>query len=79
MEEFSQEDVSSLVNSMFHVSDFTKTEFSLEFKIEDLDFREKFEELARNTKSTRRSTLSSKATVFQVSDTTFKLLGLLIK
>ena len=47
MEEFSQEDISSLVNSMFHVSGFTKTEFSLEFKIEDLDFREKFEELAR--------------------------------
>ena len=43
----SQEEIISLVNSMFEVSDFTKAEFSLEFKIEDLEFKSKFEELAR--------------------------------
>lgn len=48
MEESSQEDIISLVNSMFQVSDFTKTEFSLEFKIEDTDFKLKFEGLARS-------------------------------
>ena len=47
MEEPSQEDIISLVNSIFQVSDFTKTEFSLEFKIEDVDFKSKFEGLAR--------------------------------
>ena len=47
MEEPSQEDIISLVNSIFQVSDFTKTEFSLEFKIEDIDFKSKFEGLAR--------------------------------
>ena len=43
----SQEEIILLVNSMFEVSDFTKAEFSLEFKIEDLEFKSKFEELAR--------------------------------
>ena len=47
MDEPSQEDIISLVNSIFKVEGFTKTEFSLEFRIEDLDFRSKFEELAR--------------------------------
>jgi Zn-dependent protease len=47
MEEPSQEDIISLVNSIFLVSDFTKAEFSLEFKIEDTDFKSKFEGLAR--------------------------------
>jgi len=47
VEESSQEDVISLVNSIFQVSNFTKTEFSLEFRIEDLEFKSKFEELAR--------------------------------
>jgi Zn-dependent protease len=47
MEDPSQEDVISLVNSMFQVSDYNKTEFSLEFKIEDIDFKSKFENLAR--------------------------------
>jgi Zn-dependent protease len=47
MEEPSQEDIISLVNSIFLVSDFTKAEFSLEFKIEDKDFKSKFEGLAR--------------------------------
>ena len=47
MEEYSQEDIISLVNSMFDVSDFTKAEFSLEFRIEDLEFKAKFEDLAR--------------------------------
>ena len=37
MEEPSQEEIVSLVNSMFEVSDFTKTEFSLEFRIEDFE------------------------------------------
>ena len=48
MEDSSQENIISLVNSIFEVSDFTKSEFSLEFKIEDKDFQSKFEELARN-------------------------------
>jgi Zn-dependent protease len=43
----SQEDVISIVNSIFQVGNFTKTEFSLEFKIEDKDFKLKFENLAR--------------------------------
>jgi len=47
MENPSQEDIISLVNSMFQVSDFTKAEFSLEFRIEDKDFKSKFEGLAR--------------------------------
>lgn len=47
MEDPSQEDIISLVNSIFQVSDYNKTEFSLEFKIEDMDFKSKFEGLAR--------------------------------
>ena len=47
MEDPSQEDIISLVNSIFQVSDYNKTEFSLEFKIEDIDFKSKFEGLAR--------------------------------
>ena len=47
MEDPSQEEIISLVNSMFEVSDFTKAEFSLEFRIEDLEFKSKFEDLAR--------------------------------
>ena len=47
MEEHSQEGIISLVNSMFEVSDFTKAEFSLEFTIEDLEFKSKFVDLAR--------------------------------
>jgi len=47
MEEYSQEEIISLVNSIFEVSDFTKAEFSLEFRIEDLEFKSKFEDLAR--------------------------------
>jgi len=43
----SQEDIISIVNSIFQVSNFTKTEFSLEFKIENADFKLKFEDLAR--------------------------------
>ena len=53
MEEPSQEDIISLVNSIFQVSDFTKTEFSLEFKIEDIDFKSKFEGLARKLEDMR--------------------------
>jgi len=47
MENPSQEDIISIVNSIFQVSDFTKTEFSLEFRIEDHEFKSKFEALAR--------------------------------
>ena len=47
MEEHPHEDVISMVNSMFDVSDFTKAEFSLEFRIEDPEFKSKFEDLAR--------------------------------
>ena len=47
MEESSEEDIISLVNSIFQVSNFIKTEFSLEFRIDDIEFKSKFEELAR--------------------------------
>ena len=47
MEEESQENIISLVNSIFNVGEFTKTEFTLEFKIIDLEFQTKFEDLAR--------------------------------
>ena len=46
MEDSSQEQVISLVNSIFDVSEFVKAEFSLEFKIEDAEFKAKFERLA---------------------------------
>ena len=47
MEEDSQENIISLVNSIFNVDEFTKTEFTLEFKIRDIEFQTKFEDLAR--------------------------------
>ena len=47
MEEDSQEGIISLVNSIFNVGEFTKTEFTLEFKITDVKFKTKFEDLAR--------------------------------
>jgi membrane-associated protease RseP (regulator of RpoE activity) len=46
MSDSSQEDIISLVNSLFEVNQFTKTLYSLEFKIDDLDFKSKFEDLA---------------------------------
>ena len=46
MEE-SQDGVRSLVYSIFDVSDFVRTEFSMEFQIEDAEFKSKFEQLAR--------------------------------
>jgi membrane-associated protease RseP (regulator of RpoE activity) len=42
-----QEDVISLVNSLFDVSQFNREMYSLEFRINDYDFKSKFEELAR--------------------------------
>ena len=53
MEDPSQEDIISLVNTLFQVSDFNKTEFSLEFRIEDEDFKSKFEGLARKLENMR--------------------------
>ncbi|MBA4453867.1 MAG: site-2 protease family protein [Nitrosopumilaceae archaeon] len=47
MSDSSQEEVISIVNSMFEVTDFNKTLYSLDFKIEDIEFKSKFEELAR--------------------------------
>ena len=47
MEDPSQEEIISIVSSIFEVSDFQKTEFTLEFRIEDSDFTAKFEDLAR--------------------------------
>ena len=41
MDEPSKEEIIALVNSMFKVNDFTKTEFSLEFEIGDLAFKTK--------------------------------------
>ena len=46
MSDSSQEDIISLVNSLFEVNQFTKTLYSLEFKIDDLNFKSKFEDLA---------------------------------
>ncbi len=53
MEETSQEDIISIVNSIFEVNDFTKTEFSLEFQIKDFELKTKFEELARKLENMR--------------------------
>ncbi len=53
MDDPSQEDIISLVNSIFQVSDFTKTEFSLEFRIDDVTFKSKFEALARRLENMR--------------------------
>ena len=47
MEEDSQEGIISLVNSIFDVDEFIKTEFTLEFKIINPEFQIKFEDLAR--------------------------------
>ncbi len=47
MGSFSQEDVTRYVNSIFKVNEFTKTEYTLEYKISDREFKSKFEDLAR--------------------------------
>ena len=47
MSDPSQEDVISLVNSLFEVSQFNREMYSLEFRIDDIDFKTKFEDLAR--------------------------------
>jgi membrane-associated protease RseP (regulator of RpoE activity) len=47
MSDSNQEEIISIVNSLFEVNQFTKTLYSLEFKINDLDFKSKFEVLAR--------------------------------
>ena len=47
MSDSSQEDVISLVNSLFEVSQFNREMYSLEFRINDYDFKSKFEDLAR--------------------------------
>ena len=46
MSDSNQEEIISIVNSLFEVNQFTKTLYSLEFKIDDLDFKSKFEVLA---------------------------------
>ncbi len=46
-----QEEVISLVNSLFEVTQFNKGLYSLEFRIEDSDFKGKFEHLARELES----------------------------
>ncbi|QUC64253.1 site-2 protease family protein [Nitrosopumilus sp. K4] len=51
MSDPSQEEVISLVNSMFEVTQFNKGLYSLEFRIENHDFKEKFENLARKLES----------------------------
>jgi len=53
MEEPSQEDIISIVNTIFEVSDFTKTHFSLEFRIEDFEIKSKFVDLARKLENMR--------------------------
>jgi len=47
MSDPTQEEVISLVNSLFKVSQFNREMYSLEFRIDDLDFKSKFEDLAR--------------------------------
>lgn len=47
MSDASQEQVVSIVNSLFEVEQFEKTMYSLEFKIADVDFKSKFVELSR--------------------------------
>lgn len=47
MSEPTQEDVISLVNSLFEVSQFNREMYSLEFRINDHEFKSKFEDLAR--------------------------------
>lgn len=47
MSDASQEEVVSLVNSLFEVERFEKTMYSLEFKIADVNFKSKFLELSR--------------------------------
>ncbi len=47
MDDPSQEEITSIVRHVFDVSEFTKTEFALEFRIADWDFKSKFEDLAR--------------------------------
>ena len=47
MSDANHDEIVSLVNSLFEVNQFTKTLYSLEFKIDDMDFKSNFEELAR--------------------------------
>ncbi len=47
MSEPSQDDVISLVNSLFEVDQFNKGMYALEFRISDNNFKSKFEDLAR--------------------------------
>ena len=47
----SQEDIISMINSMFEVSYFNREPYMLEFGIEDTDFKSKFENLARRMES----------------------------
>ena len=47
MSDPTQEDVISLVNSLFEVSQFNREMYSLEFRINDHDFKSRFEDLAR--------------------------------
>lgn len=52
MEDDAYLDVVTLVESMFDVSQHTKTEFSLEFRVEDAELKSKFEDLARRLENT---------------------------
>ncbi|MCV0412049.1 site-2 protease family protein [Nitrosarchaeum sp.] len=47
MSEPSQDDIISLVNSLFEVEQFNKGMYALEFRISDNNFKSKFEDLAR--------------------------------
>ena len=47
MSEPSQDDIISLVNSLFEVNQFNKGMYALEFRISDNNFKSKFEDLAR--------------------------------
>lgn len=47
MDEFAQEKIKEVVYSLFEVDKFTKTDYTLEFRITDKEFKSKFTDLAR--------------------------------
>ena len=48
MKDYSEEEIIFEVNSIFNVKNFEKKEFALEFEFDDIEFKNKFETLARN-------------------------------
>ena len=70
MDEPTPDGIAGMVNSMFTVSEFQRSEFALVFEIEDSDFKERFEDLARRLEGMSytcriEGTASSKRIVIQ--------------